>query len=93
MNQSGIRAEAIHGNKSQAARQRSMANFKSNRPPILVATDLAARGIDVDSVSHVFNYDLPHEAETYVHRIRPYRSRPGRQASPSSFCDHADASI
>ena len=69
LNHAGVRAEAIHGNKSQSARQQSLAKFKSNRPPVLVATDLAARGIDVDGVSHVFNYELPNEAETYVHRI------------------------
>jgi ATP-dependent RNA helicase RhlE len=89
LNQSGIRAEAIHGNKSQAARQRSLANFKSNRPPILVATDLAARGIDVDSISHVFNYDLPHEAETYVHRIGR-TGRAGAAGIAVSFCDHEE---
>ncbi|HMO85667.1 MAG TPA: DEAD/DEAH box helicase, partial [Lacipirellulaceae bacterium] len=62
-------AAAIHGDKSQSQRERALAQFKSQRPPVLVATDIAARGIDVAGVSHVVNYDLPHEPETYVHRI------------------------
>jgi ATP-dependent RNA helicase RhlE len=65
----GIRAAAIHGNKSQNVRQRTLAAFKSNRPPVLVATDIAARGLDVDGISHVINYELPDVAEVYVHRI------------------------
>ena len=65
----GIRAEAIHGNKSQNARQRALENFKSGRTPLLIASDIAARGIDVDGVTHVINYDVTHEPETYVHRI------------------------
>jgi len=65
----GIVAEAIHGNKSQGARQRALANFKNGDAWVLVATDIAARGIDIDGVSHVFNYELPHEPESYVHRI------------------------
>jgi ATP-dependent RNA helicase RhlE len=65
----GIVAEAIHGNKSQGARQRALANFKNGEAWVLVATDIAARGIDIDAVSHVFNYELPHEPESYVHRI------------------------
>jgi ATP-dependent RNA helicase RhlE len=83
---SGIRAEAIHGNKSQAARQRTLAAFKSDRAPVLVATDLAARGIDVDGISHVVNYDLPHEPETYVHRIGR-TGRAGATGVAVSFCD------
>ncbi len=82
----GIRAEAMHGNKSQSARQRSLASFKSSMPPVLVATDLAARGIDVEGVSHVFNYDLPHEPETYVHRIGR-TGRAGATGVAVSFCD------
>ena len=66
---SGISAEAIHGNKSQNARQRALQNFKQGRSWVLVATDIAARGIDIEGVSHVFNYELPHEPESYVHRI------------------------
>ncbi|MGB5812584.1 MAG: DEAD/DEAH box helicase [Polyangiales bacterium] len=65
----GIGAEAIHGNKSQNARQRALRNFKNGDSWVLVATDIAARGIDIDGVSHVFNYELPHEPESYVHRI------------------------
>ena len=65
----GIRAVAIHGNKSQSQRQNALDGFKSGRTPILVATDIAARGIDVDNVTHVINFDLPHVAESYVHRI------------------------
>lgn len=69
LNASGFVAEVIHGNKSQAARQRALENFKSGDAWILVATDIAARGIDIRAVSHVFNYELPHEPESYVHRI------------------------
>jgi ATP-dependent RNA helicase RhlE len=87
LNHSGIRAEAIHGNKSQNARQKALASFKSNRPPILVATDVASRGIDVDAISHVFNYDLPIEPETYVHRIGR-TGRAGATGIAISFCDH-----
>lgn len=65
----GIAAEAIHGNKSQNARQRALERFRVGRIPVLVATDIASRGIDVDNVTHVVNYDLTHEPETYVHRI------------------------
>ncbi|MDB5335754.1 MAG: ATP-dependent helicase RhlE [Planctomycetaceae bacterium] len=85
----GIPAEAMHGNKSQAHRQRTLASFKSERPPILVATDLAARGIDVDGVTHVFNYDLPHEPETYVHRIGR-TGRAGATGIAIAFCDHEE---
>ena len=66
---SGIGAEAIHGNKSQNARQRALQNFKNGDAWVLVATDIAARGIDIEGVSHVVNYELPHEPESYVHRI------------------------
>ncbi|MBI1899914.1 MAG: DEAD/DEAH box helicase [Planctomycetia bacterium] len=89
LNQSGIRAEAMHGNKSQSARERTFASFKSSRPPILVATDLAARGIDVDGISHIFNFDLPHEPETYVHRIGR-TGRAGATGTAISFCDHEE---
>jgi ATP-dependent RNA helicase RhlE len=85
----GIRAEAMHGDKSQSARTRTLAGFRSNRPPVLVATDLAARGIDVDAVSHVFNYDLPHEPETYVHRIGR-TGRAGATGTAISLCDHEE---
>jgi ATP-dependent RNA helicase RhlE len=69
LNQSGISANAIHGNKSQNARQRALDDFKADRTHVLVATDIASRGIDVEGISHVLNYDLPDEPETYVHRI------------------------
>jgi ATP-dependent RNA helicase RhlE len=86
LNRAGIASEAMHGNKSQSARQRTLASFKSNRPPVLVATDLAARGIDVDGVTHVFNFDLPHEPETYVHRIGR-TGRAGAAGIAIAFCD------
>ncbi len=85
----GITAEAIHGNKRQNVRQRTLANFKSGRTPVLVATDIAARGIDVDDVSHVINYELPHEPETYVHRIGR-TGRAGNTGIAIAFCDHEE---
>ena len=87
----GIHAEAIHGNKSQNARQRALDNFKRNRIPVLVATDIASRGIDVDGVTHVVNYDLTHEPETYVHRIGR-TARAGASGAAVSFCDHDEKS-
>jgi ATP-dependent RNA helicase RhlE len=92
LNKVGIRAEAMHGNKSQNSRQRTLAGFKSNRPPVLVATDVAARGIDVEGVSHVFNYDLPHEPEMYVHRIGR-TGRAGASGIAVSFCDHNERKL
>jgi ATP-dependent RNA helicase RhlE len=89
LNKRGIKADAIHGNKSQNARQRALAGFKNDRMQVLVATDLAARGIDVDGVSYVFNYDLPHEPETYVHRIGR-TGRAGASGIAVSFCDHEE---
>lgn len=89
LNRAGIRAEAMHGDKSQSARQRTLTSFKSSRPPILVATDVAARGIDVDGVSHVFNFDLPIEPETYVHRIGR-TGRAGATGMAVSFCDQEE---
>jgi superfamily II DNA/RNA helicase len=65
----GIPSESIHGNKQQSARQRSLANFKEGRARVLVATDVAARGLDIPNVSHVINYDVPATYEDYVHRI------------------------
>jgi ATP-dependent RNA helicase RhlE len=87
LSKAGIRAEVIHGNKTQNARQRALQNFKSNRPPVLVATDVAARGLDIDEVSHVVNYDLPNVPETYVHRIGR-TGRAGASGVAVSFCDH-----
>jgi ATP-dependent RNA helicase RhlE len=86
LEKAGIDAAAIHGNKSQAQREKALAAFKSPRPPVLVATDIAARGIDVDDVAHVVNYELPHEPETYVHRIGR-TGRAGQTGAAVSFCD------
>jgi len=80
-----IPACAIHGNKSQAARTKTLDGFKRGRIRVLVATDIAARGIDVDGISHVFNYDLPNEPETYVHRIGR-TARAGAGGDAVSFC-------
>ncbi len=91
LNRSGVRAEAMHGNKSQGARRRILDSFKSTRPPVLVATDLAARGIDVDDVSHVFNFDLPDEPETYVHRTGR-TGRAGAAGKAMSFCSGGERS-
>lgn len=82
----GVSAEPIHGNKSQNARDRALANFKSGRTRVLVATDVAARGIDIDSISHVIQYDLPNVPETYVHRIGR-TGRAGADGIALSFCD------
>ncbi|HSZ26324.1 MAG TPA: DEAD/DEAH box helicase [Cytophagaceae bacterium] len=81
-----IKAEAIHGNKSQNARQNALTNFKTGRIRILVATDIAARGIDVDELSHVINYEMPNVPETYVHRIGR-TGRAGAKGIAFSFCD------
>lgn len=89
LQKSGILAEAIHSDKSQNARMRILENFKRNRVRVLVATDIAARGIDVDSISHVFNYDLPNEPETYVHRIGR-TARAGTRGDAVSFCSERD---
>ncbi len=81
-----ITTEAIHGNKSQNARQRALSNFKSQTTRVLVATDIAARGIDVDELEYVINYDVPNIAETYVHRIGR-TGRAGAKGTAMSFCD------
>ncbi len=81
-----IEAEAIHGNKSQNARERALAGFKSGRVRVLVATDIAARGIDVDAVTHVVNFDVPEVPETYVHRIGR-TARAGASGMALTFCD------
>jgi ATP-dependent RNA helicase RhlE len=83
----GIVAEAIHGNKSQNQRERVLASFRSGRVRVLVATDIAARGIDVDGISHVINFDLPNVAETYVHRIGR-TARAGADGTAISLCAH-----
>ncbi len=82
----GISAEAIHGNKSQNARQRALSNFKSRTTRILVATDIAARGIDIDDLTHVINYEMPEIPETYVHRIGR-TGRAGANGISFSFCE------
>jgi ATP-dependent RNA helicase RhlE len=85
----GIKTEAIHGNKSQNARQKALSNFKSGQIKALIATDIAARGIDIDELSHVINFELPNIPETYVHRI----GRTGRAGSSGiaySFCDEEE---
>lgn len=82
----GVKAEAIHGNKSQNARQRALQNFKNRETRILVATDIAARGIDVDELTHVINYELPDVPETYVHRIGR-TGRAGNSGTSFSFCE------
>ena len=83
--QAGISADAIHGEKSQNARQRALNNFKDHKIKVLVATDIAARGIDIDELSHVFNNDLPEVPETYVHRIGR-TGRAGNNGTAISFC-------
>ncbi len=85
LDRSGIRAAALHGNKSQSVRQRTLDAFKSIRPPVLVATDIAARGLDVDNISHVINYELPEVPEVYVHRIGR-TGRAGATGIAISFC-------
>ncbi len=91
LDSAGYRATAIHGNKSQAARTRALGDFKTGRVRVLVATDIAARGIDVDRVSHVINYDLPNEPETYVHRIGR-TARAGLDGTAISFCSAEERS-
>ncbi len=86
LNHEGIRAEAIHGNKTQVARQRALENFRTKVTAVLVATDLAARGLDIDEISHVVNFDLPLEPEIYIHRIGR-TARAGASGVALSFCD------
>ena len=85
----GITAAAIHGNKSQTARQQALSDFKAGRIRCLVATDIAARGLDIEELSHVFNYNLPEVPETYVHRIGR-TGRAGREGTAVSFCDFGE---
>lgn len=86
---SGIQASAIHGNKSQNARQRALDDFKSSKIRVLIATDIAARGIDINELPHVINYELPDVPETYVHRIGR-TGRAGYQGTAVSFCDRQE---
>ncbi len=89
LNHAGIRTEAIHGNKAQNARQAALENFKNKKTRVLVATDIAARGIDIDELSHVVNFELPNISETYVHRIGR-TGRAGASGVAISFCDWSE---
>ena len=89
LERAGVRAEAIHGNKSQSARQRALANFRDGHARVLVATDIAARGIDIEGITHVINYDVPNVPESYVHRIGR-TARAGADGIAISLCDHAE---
>lgn len=89
LNNAGIRTEAIHGNKAQSVRQKALSNFKTKRTRVLVATDIAARGIDIDDLTHVINYELPNVPETYVHRIGR-TGRAGAKGVAISFCDWSE---
>jgi ATP-dependent RNA helicase RhlE len=86
LSKANIPAEAIHGNKSQGARERALANFASGQTPVLVATDIAARGIDIEEISHVINFEIPNVPETYVHRIGR-TARAGAEGEAISLCD------
>jgi len=86
LKKAGLRSDAIHGDKSQVARQRALTDFKNGKLRVLVATDIAARGIDVDNLTHIINFDLPNVPETYVHRIGR-TGRAGASGIALSFCD------
>jgi ATP-dependent RNA helicase RhlE len=88
----GIIAEPIHGNKSQAARQTALANFREGTTRVLIATDVAARGIDVENITHVIQYDLPREPETYIHRIGR-TGRAGASGIAIAFCDEEERTL
>ena len=90
LDRSGIESAAIHGNKSQGARTRALAAFRNGDIPLLVATDIASRGIDIEGVTHVFNYDLPNEPESYVHRIGR-TARAGKSGVAYAFCDESES--
>lgn len=92
LNRSKIKAEAIHGNKSQNSRQKALTNFKTKQTRVLVATDIAARGIDVDDLSHVINYEVPNIPETYVHRIGR-TGRAGANGISFTFCDAEEQTL
>ncbi len=89
LEESGLAAAAIHGNKSQGQRERALADFRSGRVRVLIATDIAARGIDVDAVGHVINFDLPNVPESYVHRIGR-TARAGATGIAISLCDNSE---
>lgn len=88
----GIKSDAIHGNKSQSARQAALNMFKSKKIRVLIATDIASRGIDINKLSHVINYDLPEDPESYVHRIGR-TGRAGMSGIALSFCDNKERSL
>lgn len=88
----GISTDSIHGNKSQSAREKSLVNFKKRKTRVLVATDIASRGIDISQISHVINFDLPEDPETYVHRIGR-TGRAGCDGTALSFCDISETSL
>lgn len=92
LNKAGFRADAIHGNKTQAARQKTLDRFRRGDLPVLVATDVAARGIDVKNITLVVNYDMPMEADSYVHRIGR-TARAGESGRALSFCSAMDVSL
>ncbi len=92
LNNAGIRADSIHGNKSQNQRQRALDGFRAGKSHVLVATDVAARGLDIDDITHVFNFDLPHEPEAYVHRIGR-TGRAGATGEAIAFCDRSERSL
>ncbi|MFR8080948.1 MAG: helicase-related protein, partial [Odoribacter splanchnicus] len=87
-----IRAAAIHGDKSQNARQKALGDFKQHRTRVLVATDIAARGIDIEELSHVINYDIPEVPETYVHRIGR-TGRAGNAGTAFTFCSQEERKL
>ncbi len=89
LSRAGIMSAAIHGDKAQGARERALDRFRTGKLHVLVATDIAARGIDVDGISHVINYDVPNVSETYVHRIGR-TARAGASGTAVSFCDHEE---
>lgn len=90
LNKQGVKADAIHGDKAQNARQRALAQFKNGEIRVLVATDIASRGIDIDALGFVINYEVPNIPETYVHRIGR-TGRAGSSGTAISFCDHEEA--
>lgn len=92
LTKSEISAVAIHGNKSQGARERALKSFKEGKVRILVATDIAARGIDIDRVTHVINFNLPEDVESYVHRIGR-TARAGREGTSLSFCEETEVKL
>ncbi|HEX3432105.1 MAG TPA: DEAD/DEAH box helicase [Rhizomicrobium sp.] len=92
LDRNGVANDALHGNKSQNARQHALERFRSGKARVLVATDIAARGIDIDGVSHVINFELPHEPESYVHRIGR-TARAGNAGVAVAFCDASERKL